>query len=417
VLTWNRSWLELPEALTALLIPLPYVFASLAYPSVVAQARRLPTSPLEMAAESETLNSQVITSGGQFLHACTLSSTTLLLVGIIAKIRSSFDQPLDRRKPEPSGKLLSISSIWRMSTNAMSVLLPFYATMQLGGARTALVLLTAATGGLGGFDQGPGRYSALENTKRTLRTRKWTWTAILLIFIADMLTSGDAIGTLFGYLALVTSMAAVPLPLPTAGWFIMTKPYQDWNTQNSTRASLPKPSSPLVNTPQDTVLTLASGFVLTLISVLYSSVAASSPSLSHFSITFSTFSVVSAAALVYFSLPSALRSQNKAGLALSGLLVAACGVWEHIDLWQAWFLFPLSCALVVGAVIFDTRSSASRPHSHGHSHAGASHEHDHHLHGNHSKLSAFLIARCEPGSILHSILIERDSRRIAYFGV
>ncbi|KAF2640245.1 cation efflux protein [Massarina eburnea CBS 473.64] len=418
----SSSWLELPEALTALLIPLPFLFASLAYPSVVAQARRLPTSPLDITANSDPLSPPGTASGGQFLHACTLSSTTLLLIGIVAKVRSAIDEPLDRRKAEQSEKnaynaMFSVGSLWRMFTNALSVLLPFYATMQLGGEKTALVLLAAATGGLGGFDQGPGKHSALENTRRTLRTRKWTWGSILLVSVADVFASVDAIGTLFGYLALATSIAAVPLPLPTAGWFLMTKP-KSQDAWNSARASLPKPSSPLINTPRDTLLTLASGIVLTVVAVLYSSVVASSPSLSHFSVIFSTLSVASATALVYLSLPSSLRSQQKAGLVLGGGLAAASGVWEHSDTWKAWMFFPMTCALLFGAITFDTRSSAtSRPSSHDHSHADPAHDHDHHLHGNHSKLSALLIAQCTPGSILHSILIEKDSRRIAYFGV
>jgi zinc transporter 5/7 len=78
----------------------------------------------------------------------------------------------------------------------------------------------------------------------------------------------------------------------------------------------------------------------------------------------------------------------------------------------------------LGATVFDTGISAisgqsSSDHSHaGHAHAHShSHSHEHHLHGNHSRISRFIISRCTPGSILHSVMIEKDSRRIAYFGV
>jgi zinc transporter 5/7 len=76
-------------------------------------------------------------------------------------------------------------------------------------------------------------------------------------------------------------------------------------------------------------------------------------------------------------------------------------------------------ALIFGAVSFDTGTAMARPHSHSHAHTGHkhAHSHDHHLHGNHSRLSAFLIAQCTPGSIAHSVMIEKDSRRIAYFGM
>jgi zinc transporter 5/7 len=383
-------------------------------------------------AESITLSSQTTPVGGQLLHACTLSSTTLLLVGLISKIRSSMAPPLDRRKQYGSSEkgsgtvdaLLSGTSLLRLFTNALSVLLPFYATMELGGARTALILLAAVTAGLGSFDQKPGKHGAWEDAKRTLRTRKWTCGAILLGVFADTYNCADEAGVLLGYLALVASMFAIPPPLPTAGWFLMTgaKPKDAWITHTSGRASLPKPSSPLVHTPQDTLLTIGSGALLTILAVLYSSVSSSSPSLSHHAILFSTLSVASATALVYFSLPAALRNPKKGGLTLGSLLVATFGVWEHADSLLARILFPLTCILLIGAISLDVgTSTTTRPHSH-HSHAGHqhsnSHDHgDHHLHGNHSGVSKFIIARCTPGSILHSVMIEKDSRRIAYFGV
>lgn len=49
--------------------------------------------------------------------------------------------------------------------------------------------------------------------------------------------------------------------------------------------------------------------------------------------------------------------------------------------------------------------------------AEAYHHHDH-AHGEkQSRLTKYLLDRCHTGSILHSILLEKDSRRIAYFAV
>jgi zinc transporter 5/7 len=108
---------------------------------------------------------------------------------------------------------------------------------------------------------------------------------------------------------------------------------------------------------------------------------------------------------------------------LSGILIFALSFLEHNGVGHFKIVFPWVCAMMIGAVGFDTRSPV--PHSHDHGHAGHKHSHGHdhghshghHLHGNHSRISAFLIARTTPGSIIHSVLIERDSRRIAYFGV
>lgn len=353
-----------------------------------------------------------------------MSSTALLLIGIIAKIRSTVDQPLDRRKSFGSseqnggtfGVLWDMSSLQSILNNILGVLLPFYATMQLGGARTSLVLLAAVTAGLGGLDHKPGKHSLLDGLKRTLRTRKATCGVLLLWALLDVSTSSTVHGATLGHLALAISILAVPPPLPTTGWSLMT----GLRTNDSTtRASLPKPSSPLISTPEDTILTLAAGAILTVFTIIFSILSSSSPPITHQAILFSTLSVASATALIFLSLPAALRTQKKLGLVLGSLLVAAFGVYEHPHSWETWFALPVTCAIIYGAISSDTGSTIARPHSHGHSHSGHkhSHSHDHHLHGNHSKLSEFLIARCTPGSIVHSILIEKDSRRIAYFAM
>jgi zinc transporter 5/7 len=43
------------------------------------------------------------------------------------------------------------------------------------------------------------------------------------------------------------------------------------------------------------------------------------------------------------------------------------------------------------------------------------HKHNHH-HRDHSRLTGYLLRLTSPGSVIHSILQEKDSRRIAYFG-
>jgi zinc transporter 5/7 len=352
----------------------------------------------------------------------------LLLVGAISKLQSTTAQPLDRRKP--TGKfehkggargLWDVGSLARTASNILGILLPLYAALHLGGAATALSLLVAVTAGLGSYDQKPGKHSLWDGLRRTIRTRKLTCAVLLFAMVLHVLSSASKRDALLGHIALATSILAIPPPLPTAGWSLMTG-LRSINTL-SARASLPKPSSPLISTPEDALLTLLAGSLLGVIAVLYTLISPSSASISHHRLAFSALSAASVVLLIFFSLPSALRTHSKSGFALGSFLVAAFGVYEHPEAWQAWIVFPSICVLVFGAVSLDTGSamfptqSAAHPHSHsdsGHKHALV---HDHHLHGNHSRLSAFLIARCIPGSIIHSILIEKDSRRIAYFGV
>jgi zinc transporter 5/7 len=423
-----RSWLELPEALTALLLPLPFLFASLAYPTVVGQTQKLPSTLSEAVAESApAVETQSVASHSQLLHALTLTSATLVLVGVIAKVNSSL-QPLDRRKAEASPGTFDVNNApRRIAYNVLSVLLPFYASMQLGGAKVALALLIAVAAGLGALDRKPGKHTPWDDIRRTLRTRKATCGALLSMVLADTLIMGNITRSLIGYCSLLSSIFLVPPPLPTAGWSLImgSQGQTSYVAQGSGRASLPKPSSPLINSFEDTILTILSGLSLAVVTILYSLVSSSYPSLSPHALGFTTLSIASATALVYFSLPAALRNQRHVGLVLGCILVAAVHSWEQFSTSTfLWLAFPFACVGLVGSVKFDTGSSmtsVAHTHSHGHSHSGHGHkhdhQHDHHLHGNHSRLSAFLIARATPGSIIHSILIEKDSRRIAYFGV
>ncbi|EAT82922.2 hypothetical protein SNOG_09657 [Parastagonospora nodorum SN15] len=366
----SSSWLELPEALTALLIPLPFLFASLAYPTVIGRNQKLPSTLSEAVADSApAVESLAVTSHSQLLHALTLSSATLILVGVIAKISSSL-QPLDRRKSDATPGTFNLSTApKRMAYNVLSVLLPFYASMQLGGARVALALLTAVAAGLGALDRKPGKHTPWDDFRRTLRTRKITCGAVALAMVADSLAVGSASHPLFGYSSLLMSIFLVPPPLPTAGWSLImgSQGQTSYVSQGSGRASLPKPYSPLISSFEDTVLTIASGLSLTVVALLYSLVSSSSPSFSHHTIAYTTLSIASATALVFLSLPTALRSQKHVGLALGTLLVAAVHSWEQYSTSTVlWVAFPLACVGLLGAVI---------------------------------------------------VLIEKDSRRIAYFGV
>lgn len=383
----------------------------------------MPTTLSEAVAENEpAVTAETAANSAHVLNALFLTSTTLLVVGLIARVRASFDQPLDRRKAVGSGGvaalLRDVSRLKQTLSNIAGVLLPFYATMQIGGAKTALVLLTAIAAGLGATDHKPGKHTRGDDLKRTLRTRRTTFAVLLLGTIVDVLVWGHPACAMFGYGALFISIFAAPPPLPTAGWSLITGSTAH---NSSARASLPKPSSPLISTPEDTLLTCISGVGLMVVTLLCSVLASSSSSFSQHTIFFTALSVASATALVFFSLPAALRSHQYVGLHLGGILIITFTGWQTWpELYHIAFT-GLSYILYACGVAWDTRASHAHSHAHAHDHTHAGHSHDHkhehHLHANPSKLSEFLIARTTPGSILHSIMIERDSRRIAYFGV
>jgi zinc transporter 5/7 len=419
--------LDLPETLTALLIPLPFLLASIAYPSA---ARKLPATLSEALVENEpAVAAEPAANEAYLLNALFLTSATLLIVGLLGRVRSSLDQPLDRRKADSSRSLVAaLSDVYTLKQtlgNIVGVLLPFFATMQIGGAKTALVLLTAIAAGLGATDHRPGKHTHWDDMKRTMRTRRTTFAVLLVGTVVDVFAWGHPACAMLGYGALFTSIFAAPPPLPTAGWSLITgsQPHDSYTGKGSARASLPKPSSPLITTPETTLLTCISGIGLMAITLLYSTFVPSITSTSQHTIIFTALSVASATALVFFSLPAALRSHQYIGLHLGGLLVIAFTAWQTAPEWYHILFTGLSYILYASGVSWDTRAPHAHSHAHGHAHAGHGHSHahehghEHHLHANPSRISAFLIARTTPGSIIHSVMIERDSRRIAYFGV
>lgn len=418
----NRSWLELPEALTALLIPLPYLFTTVAYPGIAGIAFKLPITLSEAVADSSPpIELPHTVHESPLHHTLALSAATLLTVGIIGRISSTL-QPLDRRKDgTTSADKKPITQ--RALTGALGVLLPFFAATHLGGAKTALVLLLSVAAGIGSLDQKPGKHTFWNDLQRTFRTRKYTLGVLFLGTLADCLTATSILNASVGHLALWASILLVPPPLPTTHTSINIQSTSSTNgsylNHSQARASLPKPYSSLVGSSESALTTIASGLCLTVATAVYSYFSPSASPHTLYTALFFFLSVASATALLFFSLPSALRNPRLNGLKFGGLLAAAFGFWERYSSSGHALFFLSMCAVSVGAVTFDMKSPRPAV-SHSHANHKHSHDHDHshhHLHGNHSRLSAFLIARTTPGSIIHSVLIERDSRRIAYFGV
>ncbi|GAB7355390.1 hypothetical protein MBLNU459_g5911t1 [Dothideomycetes sp. NU459] len=396
----SSSWFSLPEALTGLLIPLPYILASAAYsadgpasssfPPLSVYARRQQAVPTDSDASALTTSHHASTA----LQVCTLTSGTLLLIGILGRIRFS-ERVLDRRKGsaisvKPDG-VFTAHFLTKMLLSSLRIALPYYAAMQLGGMRVGLVLLAAVASDL----------TCSEKT-RGLLTRPATLAAILLCLVGDLsgLTVFADIYHLFsGYLALVLSVTTLHPPMPPSSYL----------------------QSPLVTTPSDISNTLVAGAALSVLTFGTSLLFSVAPPLSPSSITLSALSMASATAMIFYGQPSALRTSHKTGFALGCFLTATSSFLFSPTIWPGCVANGALAALSYVGVQFDSPLTTTTPHSHdhhdhhNHSHAAHSHSHHHHKQGNVSMVTAFLLTRLEPGSLLHSILSEKDSRRIAYF--
>ncbi|UJO22220.1 putative zinc transporter cis4 [Fulvia fulva] len=416
------SW---PEALASLLIPLPYIFASVAYSSgsgfeddglpPLSAYQKLQKSVLE---DDSTVGHTLHKPGNGFVDACTLTSGTLLLVGILAKMRSS-ERMLDRRKDKSEsaqgfGASFTPASLRKMAVRALSIGLPFYASIQLGGMRTGLILLVAAASGLIGADT--ALLPSLQDWKRILTSRIASILVILLAIVLDFANitfTASSTDLMFGYLALACSIILVQPPLPTLGSSSTSSPTSARSPWSQLTAA-----SPLVSSVADVNTTLAGGIVMSILTLLISSILSTAPPITPTAVVFSTLSLGSSAAAILFAQPTALRSPAKAGLGLGCLIVATCAFLFSPSLWPGTIFNGGLAGLSYFGVVYDAASMTAHHHHDEHVHEHAHNAHTHHHHPSEGKYSWFtkrLKQNCEPGSLMYGILSEKDSRRIAYF--
>ncbi|KAI5240543.1 hypothetical protein E4T43_06001 [Aureobasidium subglaciale] len=398
----GHSHSQSTHTLTGLLLPLSYLLASAAYstpntefPPLSAYARLQQAVP----EGKDILDYTTAHHASSLLQACTLTSGTLLLIAILANIRAA-ERGLDKRKSSNAGMthpgLLTPQSMLNMVTSTLRVALPYYAAIQIGGLRVGLVLLLALASSL----------TCPDNKSAPLTSRPLTLAALALSILADVFgltVYADVYHLATGYMALLTSVFILNPPLPANG----------------------SHTSSLIATSTDTSITLYAGAILSVLTIGASVIFSVAPSITPLSITFSTFSMAITAALVLFARPAHLRTHKKAGLALGCLLTAASAFLFSPSTWPGTFCNGAVAALSYVGVLYDTTHSHAHSHDHSHAHdAGHTHSHthcnhhqghQHHTHAETSIFTSFLLARCRPGSLLHSILCERDSRRIAYF--
>ncbi|KAK3625309.1 putative zinc transporter msc2 [Elasticomyces elasticus] len=417
--TASTSWFSLPEALTALLVPLPYLLASAAYSTITHEELSGGTHELPAYArlqhgsggKGKVLPKQKFSSDSGLVEACTLTSGTLLLIGILAKVRAA-ERQLDRRKvggnyQQQVQGLFSLSSARKMTIRAISLALPFFAAMQIGGFRTGLVMLTATAADLFGADVSSRR--TFFEWKHVLSARIATLVVLLLGIASDFAgwTFHAPISHMvFGYLALALSVFVLPPPLPSLA------------VAPGSGSKLTATSS-LIASTGDANLTLLSGFLFTLLTVAISVISSTSPSIHGVAITFSTLSIAATTAAVMFSQPHTLRSDYRAGLGGSCLLIAGVAFLYSPSTWPGTICNGGLSALSCLGVMYDSYASNDDQDVHEHAH----NTHKHHDHpvtkpdGNYSGLTKFIMSRCEPGSLVYGIISEKDSRRIAYFTV
>jgi len=432
----SSSWLSLPEALTSLLIPLPYMLASAVYSSVTGETMEGGSPPLPAYARmqhgangsSVMLPAKRFSKDSGLAEACALTAGTLLLAGLAAKISSS-TKALDRRKiPSAQAQsLLKPATLQTMALRILSLALPFYSSMQIGGMRVGLILLASIAANVTCLDLPSNR--SVNDWKRIFFSRM----ATIVVIAASVAT--DAAGwtyqapfldVLLGYLALACSVLLLSPPLPILSAVPRSRSSSKASTPSSESAPWLKSTkrpfavSILAASPSNANITLIAGVALSLFTAGVSMWLAISPS--HYSkgaIMFGALSIVAMAAATIFAEPHLIRSQHKTGFGLGCLVTASCAFLYSPSLWPGTISNGGLSALSFLAVLHDTNASRKQQNHdhHIHEHAPSVHarQHAHASDGPYSGFTRFMMNRCEPGSLVYGILSEKDSRRIAYF--
>ena len=355
--------------------------------------------------------------GGQapylsFLGVCSLTAGTLVVTGFVGELTA------DRGSRSPGKERDSMRSRKRptdsltlIGQRILSVGLPFFAASKLGGARVAIVMAAALAAGLGSMGMAPDGRSSRAFMK-SLLSQKWIAGILLLQIMLDVTgLSGTylPLQAASGYLSLLVSILVLPPPYP--------KLREGGSETGGTTASVlvggNEPRSPMIATAKDTDSTIASSVLPPGASfVAFTSSPRETQNLTLPLLAGGSIVAVMFAASLLVAEPTSLKSQHKIGLAIG--LTLSLIIQELIDPLPA----PLVISQVVlaffswGGIYLDTHSQQSHTQ---HSHHNHNHDHSMHSHGAHSRVTGFLLSASEGFPLLHSILLEKDSRRILYF--
>lgn len=309
----------------------------------------------------------------------------------------------------------------------LSVGLPFYATAQLGGARTGLVLLLGFAAGISRLNSSLAVRPDWRSWIQQLQARRYTYGVLVLAFLCDLALLDEEASTrgfLLGYLALAMSALFLPPPVPGTGpspmsvsrtssvTSISTAPSMSWETARITKSSQSVAVPPLISSARDIDLTLIAGAVLGVLTAV-AHFLFSRLTLSYMSAALSAGSVASCMALLVFAQTNSLSTYRKMGLAVGCLLTGAFSIWSEPSdrvLWLSGGILSISSY----AAVFSDTSRTSIASSNSRRHSSTSHNQ---LHGEHSRITGYLLQRFKSGSVMHSVLLEKDSRRIAYFAL
>lgn len=428
----STKWLTVSELLSSILVPLPYVLTSLAFTSVVTRQVSLDGLPLS---EFPAVEIPIL------LEISTLTSFTLVLVGLRGKLGPMSATELDKRKKSLSGVEEVQKTQWmdlarRIAARILTVGLPFYATSKLGGARVALVLLISLVTDIIRTEEEATDLTRTRGWSRLLTQKRWTLMSVLLQLLSDLTgftNSSAPVEILLGYLTLGMTVFVLPpcflSSRPGVSIVTSTAPASEsktsavlatpWETppQLEEKSSKVSTISPLICSPEDIRLTFYSGIVLGLLStVIFIFFGPGAGTGSENQLAWHLLSTLATALALVTVDPRSLRGNKKFGLVFGSLLSSFVLTMLCNEAWSSFLYQGMFIGFSFAATKFDTHTTLSV--------SLRSDQHQHHQqptrlnipeHAQMSKFSEFVIQHVPHWPLLHSILAEKDSRRIFYF--
>lgn len=420
------------ELLSSILMPLPYVLASLAFTTLVTRRDSWDGLPLsEFPAPEVPI----------LLEINTLTSLTLMLVGLRGKLGSMSATGLGKRKKSLTGMEEAQKTKWmdlarRIAARILTVGLPFYATSKLGGARVALVLLISLATDIIMIEEEATDLTRTRGCSRLLTQKRWTLMSVLLQLVSDLTgftNSSAAVEILLGYLTLGISVFVLPpcflSSRPGISIVTSTAPASESKTsavlatpweappQLEEKSSEVPTISPLICSPGDIRLTFYSGIVLGILSiVIFIFFGPGAGTGSEYQLVWSLLSPFATALALVTVDPRSLRGNKKFGLVLGSLLSSFVLTMLCNEAWSSFLYQGMFIGFSFAATKLDTHTTLSV--------SLRSNQHQHHQqstklnipeHAQMSRFSEFVIQHVPHWPLLHSILAEKDSRRIFYF--
>ncbi|KAJ5483061.1 hypothetical protein N7539_006507 [Penicillium diatomitis] len=311
---------------------------------------------------------------------------------------ASFKFPRLPRASVQVGKLAILQTL--------SVALPVYAALNVGGFLVAFIhLLIAASGIPGGVRRG-----YLQQYSKKMFTLAVLGVTVLLSFFGMNKPWGSS--PTGGYVALSLSAVVFPPFFPRS---ILEDPNSEpgLSVQSIAQQDKPQGSGQRSVTPKaDGSLAILTGPVLAALTIILSG----GKTLSAWElITLMPTAILFALALFIWS-PQSLFSRNKIGLAASSSIAALlCCPNKEDDLLFNYAVRAILVLVGFYASKMDDRHLTEGDHSHAHTHPNHHHGHSSAANAEATRVTKWLLRRSEDYPLLHSILKESDSRSIFYF--